>query len=193
MACKLHPNYGGIRKPRTDCKSCWEFYNAKKKSIEIQETSSEKSPQETTETSFKVEKTLSCSGDCSCSSTKEHSEEIGQVREANKLRLEDEINTYIETLLKQKLVEAKSLIYKELSIEYEHLFIEDGVHGFELSKRLTDEGWEWVHHTYPLAKNGILAKDYVLFKRLKRDSNLPVPDFGNPKTLKKYNAKIKGK
>ena len=25
-SCKEHPNYGAIRSPRTDCKSCWKLY-----------------------------------------------------------------------------------------------------------------------------------------------------------------------
>jgi len=29
LKCDKHPNYGGIRKPRSDCETCWETYNAK--------------------------------------------------------------------------------------------------------------------------------------------------------------------
>lgn len=29
--CKEHPKYGAIRKPRKDCKVCWDMYNAKRK------------------------------------------------------------------------------------------------------------------------------------------------------------------
>lgn len=33
--CNDHPQYGGIRKPRTDCKSCWDAYNSKHPPEEI--------------------------------------------------------------------------------------------------------------------------------------------------------------
>jgi Zn finger protein HypA/HybF involved in hydrogenase expression len=29
--CKKHPQYGAIRKPRSDCEACWEMYNVKHK------------------------------------------------------------------------------------------------------------------------------------------------------------------
>lgn len=29
LACTLHPGYGVVRKPRTDCKSCWKAYSTK--------------------------------------------------------------------------------------------------------------------------------------------------------------------
>jgi len=41
--CDEHPSYRAIRKPRKDCKACWEMYNAKKKAKEQEEEAKETS------------------------------------------------------------------------------------------------------------------------------------------------------
>jgi hypothetical protein len=184
MACTEHPNYGGKRSPRSECKGCWDFYN----------TNKESPPEE-------IKLDVVCAVPPKLKLSKEEIVQIVPevcspvvdiiVPEELKLKIEDAMQALYDDVYEKKITQLRTRIAAEMDIQYEHLFINDNDWHANMMKMLEAEGWEWLRHTYPLAKNGIVSEDYNFLKRIKKATNKPIPDFSDPKTVKRYGGIIK--
>ena len=198
MSCKEHPSYGGRRSPRTDCEGCWSHYNS------LKGKSDAGNAEEEVKTKDKVENKTEAKTVCKKETRAEaitKQEPVSQpVVENQPIKLpkeltkevEDAIAILVKETLAKKLLEAKGFISNALNIEYEHLFVSDDHYSITLGKKLTEEeGWEYVKHSYPLEKYGVISRDHTVFKRVKKVGNIPMPNFDDEKVLKKYGARNK--
>jgi len=180
MACKDHPGYGGVRKPRTDCRGCWEVYNKnqKAKTVIKKDTQVNKGAlsqpgvaQPAIEVPVKPEVKL----------TKEHK------AEANKV-ISELVASLVKEIFDKKLDQLRLEVAAELSIQYEHLSIRDNIWKLDMLPVLEKEGWQWMYNSWPLVEKGLAPGkfEYTVLKRVKRAGNKPVPDFNKASVIKKY-------
>lgn len=117
---------------------------------------------------------------------------VDDVTKIVKGSLDEIIGKQLDASLMEVIENKKKEIAKQLSslikIEYEHLYVDEDLFTMpgQMISNLEQEGWKFVHFSYPLAKNGVIKKDYYLFSRVKRLDNPPIPDFSDPKVNKKY-------
>jgi len=187
MTCKEHPNYGGLRIPRSGCVTCMDIYNekhAKKEEVKpvivIPEPPKKKEKKEKKEIVEYFKEENSGTIKCIPIDTKEIVAVERKITMAEALEtLGETVNAVIDEILAKRLAEARMTISRELAIEYEHLWVHDNYYTSAMLKNLENEGWQMTFYSYPLGKNGILpgGKEHFTFKRLKRKENKPVPDF----------------
>lgn len=200
MACKEHPNYGGLRTPRTDCKGCWNTYNAVHGKPEKEE------PKPVIVVSSPPKEEKKKRGRVAADAVAMVSEPVKievqpeplinkvEVPKYLKELVAEEADKAIKAILEAKLRDFRTRLAAEISISTEHLFIYDRHWTPQLLKFLETEGWGWKSHTYPLADRGIISKemgDYTLMTRIKKEGNAPIPDFTIDETRKEYAKKIK--
>jgi hypothetical protein len=215
MSCEVHKSYKGLRKPRTDCKGCWDFYNEKKNATNKEET---KSPKQKTGKKKVLRRLKNVSDDDTGGPSKANiqaetsgSDEVDvkepesppeeTLSKADKKKIDNATKEYVDSIVKgiikdsidAKIKSARSAVERELNVNYEHLRVNDDIYHPNMIFHLEKEGWAWMFNSYPLAKNKIIpgGVEYTLFRRLKKSDNKPVPDFSNVKIVKKYSAKIK--
>lgn len=124
------------------------------------------------------------SGACGCGCTKDAPKPLSWAEVSKKFKTE--LDALIDETAERKIAEAKVKIASSLQLEFEHLFIEDEQWHRNVLTNLEKEGWQWMHYTYPLAKNGIVKKDYHLLKRVKMSGQKAAPDLLNEKIMKRY-------
>lgn len=193
MACQEHPNYGGLRSPRTDCKGCWDHYNllkgnsdVKQEIVQKDKVENETKKKEVREEKIQIETNLT-NGELG---NKEPVIEPVKLPKDTEKLIEERVSQLVKEILEKKLVNARIQVSNLLDIQYDHLFVSDDIYSIQLAKKLTDEeGWEYVKHSYPLEKYGVINRDYTVFKRIVKVGNIPKPNFEDEKVLRKYNAK----
>lgn len=239
MACEEHPSYGGLRKPRGNCKGCHAFYEVNKKQgvkgtrvingkTNSEEQSTPKKDRKRASESAKPKRagdgkakgsipadnnpkeqaprrkpakpvaksTERVDGKVEKSTTKAPTEKVSPVVPVVVPQdliadAKAAVDKVFEEIFERRVLEIKNRLIQELTLEYDHLFLDDMYWRPQLMKMLESEGWQWMSHSWPLADKGIIARDYTVLKRVKKSDNKPVPEFSDPKVAKAYGVVIK--